>query len=54
MTVRTITPVEDGDTTKPLVFDQPRDQLQFTMIIGHLVDVQPVDILGLPLLQSRS
>jgi hypothetical protein len=24
------------------------------MIIGHLVDVQPVDILGLPLLQSRS
>ena len=54
MTVGATATFEDGDTTEPLVFDQPRDQLQFDQIIGKLVDGQPVDILGLPLLQCRS
>lgn len=51
MTVRTAPPVEDGDTTEAFVFDQPRDQLQLDRIIGHLVDLQPVDLFGLPLFQ---
>jgi len=51
MTIRTAPPVEDDDTTEALVFDQPRDQLQLDQIIGQHVDVNPVPILGPPLLQ---
>jgi len=44
---------KDSDGAETLQLDQPRDQLQFDQITGHLVDVQPVDIVGLSLLQSR-
>ena len=53
MRFRAAATFKDSDGAETLQLDQPRDQLQFDQITGHLVDVQPVDIVGLSLLQSR-
>jgi hypothetical protein len=42
---------EDGDAAEALQLDHSGDQLQLDQVIGQLVDMQLVDVFGLPLFQ---